>query len=515
MESASVWKRFLHFRNSVYGSWEASAASAAPKRTSRIALLLKGACVPKQAVLLLLQKLKVARSSSGIQSFAINTIFVGNPGFSMFMKYLLFTVLACMSIAAFAQNQYIITEDLDRYWQAYDKIKATTDTSQHLEILQSEYVDKGTPGLKLLMRARRYTTREMVDNIRAFPKFWNSIRPNTLKAAGMAKEIETGVLQLKAIYPELLPQKMYFAMGGFRTGGTYMERTVLIGAEIAMADSSINTSEFPERLNHLPEYYKTNPIRNIVPLNVHEYVHTQQKAEYGYDLLSQCILEGVAEFVAEVATGKPSVTPAVAFGKKNDFWVRKVFSKEMFSPWSYRWLYNDKENEFKMRDMGYYVGYAIVSKYYQKSKDKKAAIKEIIELDLTSKEAIENFVQRTWYFSSPIRKLRKAYEKQRPRVVRIRELPTKTTLLPAGQVILTAEVNQPINTYFRSTDFGPLGKDYFPEIVDVKIAADGRSIQYTIKVVAGRKYQMMVQEGFRTDKAIPLVPYLIEFSTRP
>lgn len=431
------------------------------------------------------------------------------------MRFLFAAFLVIHVLVIHAQNQYIITEDLDRYWQAYDKIQATADTSLHLDILQREYVDKGTPGLKLLMRARRYTTREMVDNIRAFPKFWNSIRPNTLKAAGMAREIEAGVLQLKAIYPELLPQKMYFAIGGFRTGGTYMERTVLIGAEIAMADASINTSEFPERLKHLPEHYKTNPIRNIVPLNVHEYVHTQQKAEFGYDLLSQCVLEGVAEFVAEVATGKPSVSPAIAFGKKNDFWVRKVFSKEMFSPWSYRWLYNDTENEFKMRDMGYYVGYAIVSRHYQKSKDKKAAIREIIELDLTSKEALETFVQNTWYFSSPMRKLRKAYEKQRPRVLRIKELPTKSTLLPAGEVTLTAEVNQPINTYFRSTDLGPLGKDHAPEILDITIAPDGKSIQYKIKVQAGRKYQFLLQEGYRTDKAIPLVPYLIEFSTQP
>jgi hypothetical protein len=128
---------------------------------------------------------------------------------------------------------------------------------------------------------------------------------------------------------------------------------------------------------------------------------------------------------------------------------------------------------------------------------------------------VEAFVQNTWYFSSPIRKLRKAYEKQRPRVVRVRELPNKSTLLPAGQITLTAEVNQPINTYFRSTDLGPLGKDYAPEVLDITIAPDGRSIRYTLKVQAGRKYQLLMQEGYRTDKAIPLVPYLIEFSTKP
>jgi hypothetical protein len=95
-----------------------------------------------------------------------------------------------------------------------------------------------------------------------------------------------------------------------------------------------------------------------VLLNIHEAVHTQQ-GPFGSNLLAVALQEGVAEFVSVLAIGRPSAVPAVAFGEGNAVVVRERFAPEMFSPHWNGWLYNNTSNTFGVRDLGYYVGYAI------------------------------------------------------------------------------------------------------------------------------------------------------------
>jgi uncharacterized protein YjaZ len=49
----------------------------------------------------------------------------------------------------------------------------------------------------------------------------------------------------------------------------------------------------------------------------------------------------------------------------------------MFSPYTWNnWIWNATNNRFKMADLGYFVGYALVKKYYDKQADKKSAVKK-------------------------------------------------------------------------------------------------------------------------------------------
>ncbi len=48
--------------------------------------------------------------------------------------------------------------------------------------------------------------------------------------------------------------------------------------------------------------------------------------------------------------------------------------------------------------VGYYVGYAIVSRYHARAADKAAAIKSMIELYFADQEAVERFVDESGYF---------------------------------------------------------------------------------------------------------------------
>lgn len=410
-------------------------------------------------------------------------------------------------------GQTVFTSDIDNFWIAYEKIQTTSDSVLQLDYLNTFFFEKGSEGLPLIMQARRYTPKEYLQSINQYPLFWSSIRKNTLKAKGYAEEISIGVQKLKAIYPDLKPTNIYFTIGALRTPGTALNGQLLIGSELAMADANTNTSEFVTKFTHLKPYFSNNPINDIVFLNIHEYIHTQQNAEGGYDLLSQCLFEGIAEFVPVIALQKHSPTPSIAFGKNNEKRVRKAFEKEMFSPWIYNWVWNDFDNEFKIRDLGYFVGYAIAEKYYNNSTDKLLAIREMIELDFNQQEKVEAFIDKSGYFVKPIKELKKKFEKKRPTVTGIKEFKNNASNVNPNIQEITIEFSTEMDKRFRSTDFGKLGKDFFPEIVSAKFADNGKSITYNVRLKPNQKYQFVIEQSYRTLRAIPLKPFVVEFTT--
>lgn len=429
------------------------------------------------------------------------------------MKKAFILTLTLLSSVAFAQQKNIITTDINNFWKAYDQIKATKDSAAQLSIIQKSYIDKGTAGLKALMEVRNYTPQGFVNAINRYPNYWSSVRANTLKAGNYAKKIETAVASLNQLYP-LKPAKIYFSIGALRTGGTTLADKVLIGAEISMADDQTKTDELQKDFPHLVSFFKTRPIDGLIFTNVHEYVHTQQKTTIGNTLLTQVVLEGVAELLAEKALKVSSPNPQMAFGKANDIKIKTAFEKEMFSSSVANWLYNNTNNEFKMRDLGYYVGYAICEKFYNLSKDKKAAIKEMIELDYNKEEDLIAFVEKSKYFDKPLIVYKEAFEKSRPEVIGIKEFENNSQNVNVSTKTVTLLFSQPMNVNSRGFDYGPTGERNVLMVQRViGFSADKKSFSYEVKLEPNRHYQSVVTERFRNEAGIPLKAYLINFKT--
>ena len=140
---------------------------------------------------------------------------------------------------------------------------------------------------------------------------------------------------------------------------------VLIGAELATGTSTVDISEFSKNKNaFLTRYYSTNASKYIVPLNIHEYVHTQEK-QSGSNLLGQALYEGVCDLVAECVTGKKIPFPYMAYGPKHEQELKEKFKAQMFSPYYLNWFYNQESDDPNhVPDLGYYMGYAICKMYY-------------------------------------------------------------------------------------------------------------------------------------------------------
>jgi hypothetical protein len=235
-----------------------------------------------------------------------------------------------------------------------------------------------------------------VDAFSRYPRFWASVRANTL--AVDVPSIETELRKLRALYPEMRPASAYVVIGCMTSGGTTEGDKVLIGAEIATGDGRVDLSELPSSFRQrLATYFATQPGRKLALLMVHEYVHTQQPDGAHATLLGQALGEGGADFIAEQVTGKLPDLPYVSYGPAHADAIWREFVKDMDATNYAGWPYNDADNAFGVSDLGYYVGYAICKAYYDRAPDKRKAICDIIELRYADRQAAHAFLEASGF----------------------------------------------------------------------------------------------------------------------
>lgn len=431
----------------------------------------------------------------------------------------LLVCLAALALAAppaSAQTVRVVTDDLDRFWQAFDAVEATPDSLERLALVERLYLAPGTPGLDAMIERRGYTAADYVQAIARYPEFWASVRRNTAHARAAATGIRAGVDGLRVLYPDLRPATVYFTVGALMTNGMTLGSTVFIGSELALADSTTPTHELPERLGQsLRRYFATNPAERLPFLSVHEAVHTQQ-GPFGATLLAVSLQEGVAEFLAALATGEPSPTPAVAFMAANEARVLGRFSTEMFSPNTDDWLYNDTDNAFGVRDLGYAVGYTIARALVDRGDDRQAAVRHLIELDYQDPAAVEELVDASGVFDRPLATLHAAYDASRPALAGIAEFQNGARDVDPAVTRLTLTFSEPMSPRFRNFEVGPLGADHVLRIQEVVgWSDDGRALTARVQLEPGRRYQLVLGSQFRTPAGAELAPTLIDVSTRP
>jgi hypothetical protein len=312
------------------------------------------------------------------------------------IKRYFFVFSLLLSLASYSQQsrQDVFIDDIDRFWIAYDSVQTTADTIKQIQYIKTLYTDKGTDGLKLFMKLRRYTPELWARVIRQYPKFWKSIRPNTLIVKQKQAEILVAVEQFKKIYPDYRNATIYFTVGALRSAGVAEGNTALVGMELTGGTSSIDVSEFTNK--RIENAFKTQKIDNLVAVTVHEYVHTQQKEE-GKTLLGQSIYEGACDFITELVLGAPLTHSYILYGKTHEADLKVAFKKEMFNADYSQWIYNGTR-AMEMGDLGYFMGYTICKSYYVHATDKKKAIKDIIELPYSDGEKVEQFLEASRYY---------------------------------------------------------------------------------------------------------------------
>ncbi|MGB7405195.1 MAG: hypothetical protein WA906_05860 [Pacificimonas sp.] len=295
----------------------------------------------------------------------------------------------------FSDRVTVETSDIDRFWTTYDRVAALTDRADRIRILQDDYIDGGTRGVRLLMAARNYTAGEFIDAFDAWPAFWTSIRPATARAEQASATLNEDLERLTALYPPLKMPAVTYAIGLLRTGGTIVDDHVLIGAEVALAGRDVDLSEMPTEMQaRLGPFFATEPWRNNAQNNVHEIVHTAQEAPAD-TVAARVLYEGAADFVAEKVTGRTAPIDAYKIGPGQLDRLRTAFRRDLDSGNLNPWLYNGPDNEFGVADIGYFVGYRVASRLFAAAPDERSGIADLIELDYGDHDAVVAAIKRS------------------------------------------------------------------------------------------------------------------------
>jgi hypothetical protein len=265
----------------------------------------------------------------------------------------------------------IVTSDIDNFWRAYDAARP----DYCLGVFQREYFDKGSDGLKAFKRAR-INQCSFVETLAAHPRYYASIRESTLRVRSMSGQMRESFRKLKSLYDAAVFPDVYFLVGCMNSGGTTADAGLLIGAEMYGRTPNTPDEELDDWLRQV-----LKPVELIPHIVAHELVHYQQKYPEGErTLLAAAIKEGAADFIAELVSGRNPNTHLHDYGDPRERELWEEFKAEMGGTKTGNWLYQGDSAKGRPADLGYYVGYRICEAYYRAAKDKKQAVKDILEI---------------------------------------------------------------------------------------------------------------------------------------
>lgn len=169
----------------------------------------------------------------------------------------------------------------------------------------------------------------------------------------------------------------------------------------------------------------------------------------------------------------------------------------------------------KIRDLGYYIGYEICERYYNQSKDKQKAIKDLIELDYTNEKEVENIVNTAKLFPKSLDELNLDYEKLRPKVINLAPFENGNKNVKPGIVQISINFSEEMDINYRGFDYGPLGENHIYKFKKMTGWSNGnKTITIEVELEPNKQYQVLITNKFRNKKGIALKPYLIEFETK-
>jgi Predicted Zn-dependent protease len=278
---------------------------------------------------------------------------------------LAFAVVAWISICVPAQSAetMIHTDDVDLFYKVYD----AADGHPTAEQLQRDYLDAGSEGLHNLAKLRNVSGVRIADTLSKHPELYVKARGCTAALPRVRERVEVALRNLVRLYPQARTPPVTIAVGRGKPVGVGSPVTGLqIGLEALCS----------------AEWMNPNVEDRFVHVIAHEYAHVQQVRELVDDehptVLERSLIEGAAEFVAALTSGKTGYAHFDALTKGREREIETAFVADVDQTELSRWV--DNSTMEKGNDLGYWVGYRICKAYYRRATDKRQALREILEL---------------------------------------------------------------------------------------------------------------------------------------
>jgi len=270
---------------------------------------------------------------------------------------------------------HISTSDVSNFWHAYD-LSVTRPAAEWQDIFRREYFNKRSPGLEDYFVTKIRSEADFVQVLQRLPKFYAGIRDGSLGLAGNLPEIKRSFRRLKTLYPQAIFPDIYFLVGELTSGGTSTSTGLLLGSEMISVGPRTSLDELGPW-----ERSAVGPSSSVSGVVAHEIIHFEQLTSGDNRLLAAALAEGAADFMGAMISGKLLNDALRTYGDSHEAELWRSFSQEMNGTNLSHWLYQgDQHPPGVPADLGYYVGRKICEAYYNRAKDKKRAIRDLVEM---------------------------------------------------------------------------------------------------------------------------------------
>lgn len=247
----------------------------------------------------------------------------------------------------------IITSDVALFWEVLDAGSEETLA----ERLHCDYLRRGTAGVRDFIPGRIVSGEHLAAAVTERRERYEAARQSSSTVAAMEPGIRAVFHELKALYADAIFPDIYFLIGRFNTGGMISQRGLLIGAEM-----------YPDH-------------SGMLRIVAHELIHYQQRPIplEQRTLLAQSIMEGAADFVAELISGDHTNHRAHEYGLPRERELWEEFSRAMLGRDFAGWLYGSPP-EGRPADLGYFFGYRIARAYHVRAGADDQALHDILNI---------------------------------------------------------------------------------------------------------------------------------------
>lgn len=272
-------------------------------------------------------------------------------------------IAALFCVSAFAAEPGVHIEDVDLFYKVYDAAGGRPTAEQ----LQRDYLDAGSDGLHKLAKLRNVTGERIAQTLAQRPEIYVKAKECLVALPRVRERLQVAFRELARLYPQARFPPVTIAVG--------RGKPVAVGSPVTGIQVGLEALCATEWLN-------SNVDDRFVYMIAHEYAHVQQSAELADNehptVLEMSLIEGAAELTAELIAGHTSYSHFPERTKEREKEIETAFVADQDKRDLKDWLYNSTPE--KPDDLGYWVGYRIAKTYYQRATDKRAALRDILEM---------------------------------------------------------------------------------------------------------------------------------------
>jgi hypothetical protein len=252
------------------------------------------------------------------------------------------------------------------------------------EALQRGYLDGAGQGVKIFTPMRIVDAQRLAKAVASKPDTYRyAIRECLPQLPALRSDLQAIYLAFSGLLPERPLPAIEVVFGALNSGGTANSEAQVIGLEVTCPPGTT------------PEQFRTT-MRGFF---AHETVHTWQREESPQALadllLTQALEEGLADYLAAMVTGQIPHLERDSWARQREAWLWQEFQRDRqamladpesvrnptASPRFRRWFANcGSAPEGWPCEAGYWIGMRIAEGYVAHANDKRAAIRQLLEL---------------------------------------------------------------------------------------------------------------------------------------